>query len=780
MNHQYILNGLHCANCAQKIQSEIQKELHIKEVHLDFVTKKLTLTTEETVKPESLFDQMVSLVHKFEPDVHVLPVKQSFDSEIVYILSSLKCADCANKIEKTLSENPAFSSVNLDFISKKLYVSPHSNESSGVSIDQEVIRTVHKFEPDISVSRFYNAQNNNEFLQAQSGTSYKKFFLFGGLGLFILGIFLPLTKLFFIALHLVAYVLVGHSVIRNSLKGLKSGQIFDENFLMTVATIGALGLGEWREAVAVMLFYEVGEAFQERAVDKSRRSIQNLLDIKPDSAHLIDGLSISTVHPESILAGQMILVKPGEKVPLDGVVKKGTSTLDTSALTGESMPRLIEPGQSVLSGSVNLQGTLTVEVSKPFHDSTVARILKLVEHSAAKKSHTEKFITRFARYYTPAVVFSALALAILPPLLTGAHWGEWIEKALIFLVVSCPCALVVSIPLGYFGGIGAASRKGILIKGGQYLDALEKLDTVVFDKTGTLTTGTFEVTGVYPTDQNTKQDVLKWAQLAESQSNHPIALSILKAAEKSTPVNLPSVQTKEIPGQGVCAQVEGKTIYAGNDRLMTEQNISLDAAQSQIKKGTVIYIAVDKILKGWIEIADLPKSEAHDTLKKLKDQGISYIEMLTGDSTNAAQLVSDSLPLDDFKAELLPEDKVTAVDALIKKGRKLAFVGDGVNDAPVLARANVGIAMGALGSDAAIEAADVVLMTDELSKISEAVSLSKFTRRIIIQNIVLALGVKFAVMGLGVFGIATMWMAVFSDVGVAILAVFNSMRILRA
>ncbi len=559
---------------------------------------------------------------------------------------------------------------------------------------------------------------------------------------------------------------------------MKNGQLFDENFLMAVATFGALGLKEWREAAAVMLFYEVGEAFQDRAVDNSRKSIKSLLDIKPDFATLIDGMATSVVSPESVLVGQRILVKPGEKVPLDGVVLAGQSTLDTSALTGESLPRAVEKGDEVLSGSVNKNASITVEVTKPFKDSTVSRIMKLVEHSAAKKSETEKFITKFSRYYTPAVVFSAIALAIIPPLFFSGLWSVWVKRALIFLVVSCPCALVVSIPLGYFGGIGAASKKGILIKGGQYLDALYNLKTVVFDKTGTLTEGKFKVQAVYPENRVTEEALIHWAAQAEAHSNHPIAKSIV---EKSglKPDALAAQRYEDVPGHGVIATFKDEVILAGNARLMRKEQIAFKEAD---EVGTAVYIAVNGDYKGWIQIADLPKADVAAALASLRKEHITHIEMLTGDTAGAAELIAETLDLDGFKAELLPEDKVAAVEALeakYKASGSLAFVGDGVNDAPVLARADVGIAMGALGSDAAIEAADVVLMTDEPSKIAEAIHISRFTRNIVLQNIVFALGIKVAVMALGAIGIATMWMAIFADVGVAVLAVLNAARILK-
>ncbi len=703
-----------------------------------------------------------------------------------YALNGLNCASCAQKIESAMQNHNDVDKAELNFVTKELTLLAKSDTNPKRLFD-DTLTLVKKLEPDVEVIPILDDEiiniaepGNNTDDQDDLNPKYKPQIirLATGLSLFASSFIFEMSESIRIITILLAYIIAGHPVILKAFKGIKNGQLFDENFLMTVATFGALGLREWREAAAVMLFYEIGEAFQDRAVNNSRRSIKSLLNIKPDFATLINGVKTSVVPPEHVLVGQKILVKPGEKIPLDGVVLSGQSTLDTSALTGEALPRAVAVGDDVLSGTVNINQSITVEVTKPFKDSTVSRIMKLVEHSAAKKSETERFITKFSRYYTPVVVLAALLLATLPPLFFGGLWNEWIRRSLIFLVVSCPCALVVSIPLGYFGGIGAASKKGILIKGGQYLDALYDLKTVVFDKTGTLTAGQFKVESIQPVDGISEDQLIVWASLAESHSNHPIAKSI-KEASKHLVSNTAVDRYEDIAGHGVRANLGNLEILAGNKRLMRHENVNFPDGDIL---GTAIYIAVNGIYKGWIQIADLPKADVHQALSALRKQNITHIEMLTGDTHSAAELTANALDLDGYKSELLPEDKVYAVEALEEKYKghgKLAFVGDGVNDAPVLARADLGIAMGGLGSDAAIEAADVVLMTDEPSKIAEAIRISRFTRNIVLQNISFALGIKVAVMALGAVGIATMWMAIFADVGVAILAVLNATRILR-
>lgn len=580
-------------------------------------------------------------------------------------------------------------------------------------------------------------------------------------------------------LYLAAYFTVGWDVLWRAVRNIKNGQVFDENFLMAVATVGAVGCGELAEGVAVMLFYQVGELFQSVAVDRSRKSISSLMDIRPDYANVEREGQLEQVDPEEVAVGDTIVIKAGERVPLDGTVLDGTSNLDTAALTGESLPRSVKPGDEVISGCVNLSGLLHVKVSKPYGESTVAKILDLVENSAAKKAKAENFITKFARYYTPAVVFAALALAILPPLLGFGAWMDWLQRALTFLVVSCPCALVISIPLSFFGGIGGASRQGILVKGGNYLEALAAAGTVVFDKTGTLTRGNFEVTVIHPQEMDEKE-LLECAALAERSSDHPIAQSILRACKELPALDRISA-SEEIAGHGMHVTVDGREIYAGNARLMDK--IGVPITLNCKHDGTIIHVAVDGRYMGHIVISDQIKPEAAQALKALKAAGVERTVMLTGDAQGAAQAVAAQVGVDEVHAQLLPGDKVDQVERLLKEKRPrrtLVFVGDGVNDAPVLSRADIGVAMGAMGSDAAIEAADVVLMDDDLTKLPRAVAIARKTMRIVKENTVFAIGIKFLVLGLAAIGHANMWMAVFADVGVCILAILNAGRMLRA
>ena len=580
-------------------------------------------------------------------------------------------------------------------------------------------------------------------------------------------------------LFLIPYGIIGWDVLYRAVRNIKNGQVFDENFLMAVATVGAFGCGEYPEAVAVMLFYQVGELFQSVAVDRSRKSISALMDIRPDYANIERNGELVQVDPEEVAVGDTIVIKAGERVPLDGTVLEGASALDTAALTGESLPRDVGPGDEVISGCVNLSGLLHVQVSKPFGESTVAKILDLVENSSSKKAKAEHFITRFARYYTPAVVFAALALAVLPPLLGQGPWLMWVQRALNFLVVSCPCALVISIPLSFFGGIGGASKQGILVKGGNYLEALAQAGIVVFDKTGTLTKGTFAVTAVHP-QQVSERELLELAALAERFSDHPISLSI-QAACQPAPDPSRVTDAKEIAGHGIQAVVDGRTVLAGNQKLMDQFRITFEDRCHHV--GTIVHIAVDGIYMGHIVIADQVKEGAAQAIRALKSAGVRKTVMLTGDAQAVGQAVADQLGLDEVHAELLPGDKVAQVEQLLRsKGPKeqLVFVGDGINDAPVLSRADVGVAMGAMGSDAAIEAADIVLMDDDLTKLPVAVRIARKTQRIVRENIVFALAVKFLVLILSAVGRANMWWAVFADVGVSVLAILNSMRMLNA
>lgn len=604
-------------------------------------------------------------------------------------------------------------------------------------------------------------------------------------------------------LYLIPYFVIGWDILYKAVRNIKNGQIFDENFLMAVATIGAFGVNEYSEAVAVMLFYQVGELFQSYAVNRSRQSITDLMDICPEYANIEEDGQLKQVDPDDVEIGDIIVIKPGEKIPLDGKVVFGESMVDTSALTGESVPRTVKEGDDLVSGCVNGNGLLRAEVTREFDDSTVAKILELVENASSKKAHVENFITRFARYYTPAVVIGAVVLAVIPPLFAGQSWAEWVRRACTFLVISCPCALVISVPMSFFSGIGAASKKGVLVKGSNYLEIMSKLHTVVFDKTGTLTKGEFKVARIYSVDEEAdtagngenesgesaengtdprsekQRKVLELAALAESYSDHPISRSIRDAWGKKLDQSRVS-DAREISGHGVKVKIDGKMVLAGNGKLMDEEGISYTECDSI---GTVVYVAEDGRFLGSIVIADGIKDGVKDAIQRLKRAGVSKTVMLTGDRRNVAEAVAKEIGLDEVHAQLLPGDKVDAVESLMKflpESKKLAFVGDGINDAPVLSRADVGIAMGSMGSDAAIEAADVVLMDDDPGKIADIVRISRKTMGIVMQNIVFALGVKFVVLAMGAFGVANMWEAVFADVGVSVIAILNAMRALKA
>ena len=599
------------------------------------------------------------------------------------------------------------------------------------------------------------------------------------LGLFILVNLLPLQGVLKLAAFLVPYAIIGHDVLRGAVNGIRNGQVFDERFLMAIATVGALVLGEYSEAVAVMLFYQVGELFQSYAVGKSRQSIASLMDIRPDYANVMRDGQLEQVDPEEVAVGDEIVIQPGERVPLDGVVVEGRTSLDTAALTGESLPRAVDTGDEVISGCVNLDGLVTVRVSKPYGQSTVAKILDLVENSSAKKAKAENFITKFARWYTPTVCVLALTLAVLPPLVLGGGWATWVYRALNFLVVSCPCALVISIPLSFFGGIGGASRQGILVKGGNYLEALAGAQIVVMDKTGTLTEGRFTVAEVQAVGALQPTEMLELAALAEQHSSHPVARSICEAAAKQgrpDPTRVGEVQ--ELAGLGVTAKVDGRAVAVGNARLMEREGVRRSAVQ---QAGTVVYLAVDGEFMGVIRVEDAPKANAEEALRGLKQAGADRLVMLTGDAPEAAAAVAEKLGIDEVHAGLLPADKVERVERLLTEKnprRTLVFVGDGINDAPVLSRADVGVAMGAMGSDAAIEAADIVLMDDDLRKLTAAIRIARQTLRVVNQNIVFALGVKGLVLALCALGIVGMWAAVFADVGVAVIAILNAGRML--
>lgn len=589
-------------------------------------------------------------------------------------------------------------------------------------------------------------------------------------------------------LFLTAYFIAGGNIVRKALLGIKNGQVFGENFLMSLATVGAFFVGEYPEGVMVMILFRIGELFQSYAVGKSRKSIASLMQIRPDNANLFINGEVTEVSPEKVSVGDFILVKPGEKIPLDGIITEGISSLDTAALTGEALPKEVTTGDTAISGCINLRGALTVQVTKNFGESTISKILDMVENASARKAKAENFISKFARYYTPVVVILALLLAFVPPLLLGVGYSEWIYRALNFLVVSCPCALVISVPLGFFGGIGGAAKQGILMKGSNYLETLAKTDTFVFDKTGTLTKGNFKVTSLVPADISEKE-LLEYIALAESHSTHPIAVSIVEkynaAKADGNPLTLKALSVsdvEELAGFGVRALVEGKEVYAGNLRLMKEKSISVPEKFTELTAGTAVYVAIDGAFAGTVCVEDELKSDAFSAIAALKASGIKKLVMLTGDKKATGEAIAKKLGLNDVHTELLPADKVTRLEELLTKQsaeHTLAYVGDGINDAPVLARADIGIAMGGLGSDAAIEAADIVIMTDEPGKLPIAIRIAKGTMSIVRQNIIFALGVKVLVLFLSAIGYSNMWWAIFADVGVCVIAVLNSMRALR-
>jgi len=691
-----------------------------------------------------------------------------------YKLNNLDCASCASKIENSLSKLDDVKFVAVNFANSTMTIDTDNLD--------RVKAQIKKLEPEIvledlnaektTISQSELVENKEAIIKAVLG-----------LCLLIIGIVFDVqihNTPFHIAEYLVfgtAYLIVGWNVIASAVINIVRGQVFNEHFLMAIATLGAFAIDQMPEAVAVMLFYVVGELFQDIAVNRSRKSIKALLEIKPEYANLVVDGESTKVSPESIQVGDTIVVKPGEKIPLDGEVIDGDSFVDASALTGESVPRKKGKNDVVLSGTINQTGVLTIKVTKLFSESSVSKILELVENASSKKAETEKFITTFAKYYTPVVVISALLLAILPPLLfSGQTFTEWIYRALVVLVISCPCALVISIPLGYFGGIGSASRKGILVKGSNFLDALTQVTTVVFDKTGTLTKGEFKVSEVVTSNGFSKEEILEYAAYAETNSNHPVAKSISEAFAKDIEVQRIK-KVEEISGHGIKAVVDNKTVLAGNDKLLHKENIDHPICNVE---GTVVHIAIDKVYVGYIIISDTLKEDAVKAIEALRAKNIKTV-MLTGDNQFAAAAFAKKLNISKYFFELLPQDKVKHIENLMleSNGGKVAFVGDGINDAPVIACADIGIAMGALGSDAAIETADVVLMTDSPSKVAAAIDVAKITRNIVWQNICFAMGVKLIFIILGVFGVATMWEAVFGDMGVALIAVFNAIRILK-
>lgn len=730
--HEWLLEGIDCANCAAKIEKGVGKLSGVDNSNVNFMTKTLSFEIEGAA--EEVLPAVVKTIRHLEPDVTPL-LKQN-----------------GQPIGKD-------GSVTTEQTNHHMHQDSHNHEQAHVA-----------------------GSHGHSHAHGTNQGEIKQAVLRVALTLLLLGLalFAGLHASWALGIYIAAYLLVGGEVVWRALQNLVRGQVFDENFLMTIATLSAFYIGEYPEAVAVMLFYQIGELFQDIAVNKSRRSIADLMDIRPDSANLLlpDGNS-RQVSPEAVAVGATIVIRPGEKVPLDGIIRKGISTVDTAALTGESLPRKVAEGEQILSGFVNQGGLLEVEVQKSYGESTVSQILQLVENASSRKAPTENFITKFARYYTPAVVGLAVLMAVLPPLLLqGATFEEWLYRASIFLVISCPCALVVSIPVGFFGGIGAASRKGILVKGGNYLEGLNDVKTVVLDKTGTLTKGKFEVVAAYPEAGVSEAELLEVAALAELHSSHPIASSIMSAwGKQADPGRVQAYQ--EIAGQGISAIVDGKRILAGNAALLQAEGISF---QERGEAATVVYLSIEGKAAGSLLITDALKEDAGDAIARMKRMGVRRIVMLTGDSRTVAEEVARNVGITEVHAELLPQDKVAKLEEILQEKQpreKVAFVGDGINDTPVLARADIGFAMGGLGSDAAIEAADIVLMDDQPGKIVTSMEVARETRKIVWQNIIFAMAVKGLFLTLGAFGVASMWEAVFADVGVTVLAVLNAMRILK-
>ena len=730
MEIKLILSGLNCANCANKIETKVNKINGIENASLNFSTTVLTVKINKEEEKNNIVNEIKSIVKKLEP--HVKVIEKTDNKDIKVNKSECTSSCCTNS---------------------------HEHESN----NEEHHGHTHEF------------KENNGFL----GYAKDNLLLIIGTIVYIIALaYKSNDNLLSFILFGASYLIIGGEVILNAIKNIIRGEIFDENFLMSIATIGAFFIGEYPEAVAVMLFYQIGEVFQGYAVNKSRKSISSLMNIRADHANVLRDDKEIRVSPEDVSIGEFIIIKPGERVPLDGTVLEGTSFIDTSALTGESVPREVTTGNEILSGSINNNGVLKVKVDKEYGESTVARILELVENASNKKAPTEKFITKFAKVYTPIVVAIAVLVAIIPPIIIkDATFSEWIYKALSILVVSCPCALVVSIPLGFFSGIGAASKKGILVKGGNYLEALRDSEIVVFDKTGTLTKGIFEVTEINSINMS-KEELLEITAMGESLSNHPIAMSIANAYGKE--VNKDEIKDyKEISGHGIEVTIRENEVLLGNSKLMKSNNIDYNDIDSI---GTIVHVAINGEYKGNIVISDEIKENVKEALTELKEVGIKKTIMLTGDNKNVADKVAMDIGIDEVYSELLPGDKVSKIEEILNKKTskgKVLFVGDGINDAPVLARADIGVAMGGIGSDAAIEAADVVLMKDKIEEISEAIRVSRRTNMILWQNIIFSLGVKIIVMLLVILGLTNMWAAVFADVGVTLIAVLNSMRIIR-
>lgn len=780
MNIELELNGLNCLDCASKIEDLASEIQGVNSTNLNFVTKKFKLDIDDNGEVDIISKRVIDIIKHLEPDVDIVDLtnNKTNDLEINLKLEGLNCADCATKIDKFTKSIKGVESVNLEFLTNKMKVKIREN----IDIDKvklEINHIVKTLEPDVEVIDLdfkRDKEKKTSFIDKIDRDDLYRMLISGILA--ITPVLFGFTGIIRFLFYFASYLIIGQKVIIQAFKNTMAGVPFDENFLMTIATIGAFVIGEYPEGVMVMLLYQIGETMQGIAVNHSRDSITSLMDIRPDYANLKLNGEILTVDPEEIKIGDLILVRPGEKVPLDGIVVEGESSLDTSNITGESVPRSVKIGEDIYSGVVNLQGLLTLKVTKEFGESTISKVLDLVENASSKKAETENFITKFSRYYTPVVVFIALGIAIIPSVFMGGAWKEWLYRASVFLVISCPCALVISVPLGFFGGLGAASKTGILIKGGNYLEALTEVDTMVFDKTGTITEGIFDVREIHTYDDYSKEEVLEIAAYGEIYSNHPIATSIINKYNREIDRSKLS-DYKDIAGKGIEVKLDNEKILIGNKSLFQSNNVTLRESDST---GTVVYVGKENQHIGTIIVSDKIKDNILSDLKELRRIGINEMVMLSGDNKATVKQIGNQVGMTDYYGDLLPHDKVEIFERILEKRKgksKVAFIGDGVNDAPSLARADVGIAMGGLGSDAAIEASDIVIMTDDIGKIASGIKIARNTKKIVIQNIALALGVKLIVLGLGAFGNASMWQAVFADVGVSIIAILNSIRALR-
>lgn len=796
------LEGLDCANCANKIEQKVNKLDEVEEANVNFSLGRMNVTMKDGLNKQDLINKITEIVKQLEPDVNVKEyIKNSQETynatdkstKFKLSLEGLDCANCANKIEQRVNNLSEVKEANINFSLGKLTIE-RNNSANKAEIVEKVKKIVSELEPDVVVSEDgekhvhchdgvcnCSEEEHEEKVNEKSGILgiIKENILFiTGTVLYLIAIAVEHSIAQVWVLFIISYLLVGGKVLLTALKNLRRGQIFDENFLMSIATIGAIAIKQYPEAVAVMIFYEIGELFQGYAVNTSRKSITSLMNVRAEYANLLTKDGEIRVKPESVKIEDILVLKPGERVPLDGIIIDGTGSIDTSALTGESMPREVEENVEILSGSINLNSVIKMKVTKTFGESAISRILDMVENAGSRKAETEKFITKFCRYYTPVVVLLAIVLAVVPPFIfKDANFSTWLYRSLSFLVVSCPCALVVSVPLGLFAGIGAASKKGILVKGGNYLEAMKDIDTVVFDKTGTLTKGNFKVTEINAQGIS-REELLKIAAIGESFSNHPIAQSIVREYGKEIDKN-EIKDYEELSGYGIKAVIDNREALIGNYKLMKKHEIKCNEVDTV---GTTVYVAINGKYSGNIIIEDEIKQDSKLAIKKLKEIGVKKVVVLTGDNKKVAEKVAAQLGIDEVYSELLPIDKVTNVEKLISqhnKNKKLAFVGDGINDAPVLARADIGVAMGGIGSDAAIEAADVVLMRDNPISLADGIMTARKTNKILWQNISFALGIKTLVLILITFGKSSMWGAVFADVGVTLIAVLNSMRALK-